>query len=84
MAENKKRKTTPLPDDPAERFKVVANRRVNVAIGAIQSIGSVTGPTYKYTDVQGTAVLEALQTAVDNLKTRLNSRSKVKEGGFSL
>ena len=76
-------KRTPLPDDPAERFKIVANRRTNGAIEKIESLKSLVGSDYKYTTEQRETIINALRSKIDELETVLTTGTKA-AGGIQL
>lgn len=67
----------PLQDEsPAERFKRIANRRVNQALKYISLTKNLASRQYEYTPEQVEIVLNALRKEVDSLEDAFRSQSK--------
>jgi hypothetical protein len=56
--------TAPANETPEQRFKRLANPRVNAALKRIQLIGNLAGPGYGSTDEQREKIIDALTQAV--------------------
>ncbi|MCB9765248.1 MAG: hypothetical protein H6739_36075 [Alphaproteobacteria bacterium] len=69
----------------AEKFKRLAERRVNRAIKDIRSIGNLANPSnYEYTDDQVRRIVRALKNEVSGLQTRFQTTGSSGEGEFTL
>lgn len=66
-----------------DNFKRVCPPRMDKAIRAIGLVGDCTLPTYLYSDKDAQSVCEALQVAVDVVKSRFAGEPG-KSGGFVL
>lgn len=67
----------PLQDEsPAERFKRIANRRVNQALKYISLTKNLASRQYEYTPEQVEIVLNALRKEVDSLEDAFRGQSK--------
>ena len=66
-----------------DNFARVLPKRMDKALKAIRMVGDCTNPTYSYSVKQATAILDKLQTAVDNVKSRFAGEAG-KSGGFEL
>jgi hypothetical protein len=69
----------------AEKFKELAERRVNLAIDAILRVGKLSNPhAYEYTDEDVRKVLKALREAVGEVEQRFTAPRRRGERRFSL
>lgn len=66
-----------------DSFSRVVVPRVDKAIKSIRLVGDCTSINYIYTDVQAAVIVEMLQAAVDDVKSRFAGESG-KSGGFVL
>ena len=71
--------------DKQQAFTRLANKRVNVAIKALQLVGNLGNRTnYEYDAKQSAKILAALQSEVDRLKEKFTTKGVDAAGGFSL
>jgi len=66
-----------------EAFARVVRPRVVKAVKAIELIGSCATSAYNYNEAQITAIIDALQDAVNNVKDRFEGKAG-SDGGFKL
>lgn len=72
-----KEEEAPLQNEsPADRFKRIANRRVNQALKYIALTKNLASRQYEYTPEQVEIVLGALRREVDSLEDAFRSQSK--------
>ena len=68
-----------------ERFKALAERRVNYVIDKLRLIGNLSDKRhYEYTTKDKDKIISAIQKELTNVKTRFNSSSSKKDSGFTL
>ena len=68
-----------------ERFKSLAERRVNYVIDKLRLIGNLSDTRhYEYTNKDKDLIITALQKELNNVKSRFQSSSSKKESGFTL
>lgn len=68
-----------------ERFKSLAERRVNYVIDKLRLIGNLSDTRhYEYTNKDKDLIIAALQKELNNVKSRFQSSSSKKESGFTL
>jgi len=86
----KKRETNTSPLTEAQKLQVkrdnftrVLPPRMDKALKAIRMVGDCTNPTYLYNGIQGDAVMDKLQSAVDDVRRRF-AGEQGKSGGFEL
>ena len=70
-------------ESKADKFKRLANNRVNNALKVIKNIGQLSAPAYEYTPEQVEKIFGALQAALDDAKEKFN-KTKKKDDNFSL
>ncbi len=58
------------------RFVRLANKRVVKAIKAIQLIGNLANPAYEYDEKDVTRIFKAIQTEVDQARSKFSTREK--------
>lgn len=78
---------TPLTDAQKKQvkrdnFARVLPPRMDKALKAIRMVGDCTNPTYLYDEIQSKAVVDGLQAAVNDVKSRFQGEPG-KSGGFS-
>lgn len=89
MAGRKKKKVTAKQKQEratakAEKFKELASKRVNAAIGRIRLLRNLANKnSYTYTQEQVDKLLGALQDEVDAIQEAFASPSKSESTGFS-
>jgi hypothetical protein len=59
-----------------ERFVRLANKRVVKAIKAIQLLGNLSNPTYQYDEKDVTKIFKAIQSEVDQARSKFSTREK--------
>jgi hypothetical protein len=64
-------------------FVRVANKRIPKVLKAIAGIGGLSGGTYVSTEPQRTAIIKALENAVQNASDKLKGEKKA-DSGFAL
>jgi hypothetical protein len=69
----------------AEKFKELAERRVNFAIDAISRVGKLSNPhAYDYTDSDIRKIVKALRDAVNEAEARFTAPRRRGESRFTL
>ena len=70
---------------PKGRFKYLAEKRVDKALSAIQSVGKLSDTkNYEYTDDQVKQITDALNDAVQKVANEYAINKKKSEGSFKL
>lgn len=59
-------------ESKTDKFKRLANARVNVALKRIKLIGNLAGPGYEYTPEQVKAIEDALADAVESTMAKFD------------
>ena len=73
------------PETKAERFKRLAESRVNRALKEIQLIGNLANKNnYEFTSEQASKIVAALSAEVRAVKQRFGDANSSSEGGFRL
>ena len=69
---------------PAGRFIYLSIKRIDKATSAIESLSNLSDrKNYEYTDDQVQQMIDALETAVDNLKVKFKVNSRPSAKGFT-
>ena len=75
---NEAEDTGPENETPADKFKRLANARVNKALKYIDMTKNLASRQYEYTDEQVQVVLQALRNEVDELEAAFKKAGKVR------
>lgn len=75
-------KTVETGETKADKFRRLANMRVSKVLSGIKNIGNLAGPGYESTIEQRTKIIEALNTAVDDVENKFNAPTS-KSGGIA-
>jgi hypothetical protein len=59
-----------------QRFVRLANKRVVKAIKAIQLLGNLSSPAHQYDENDVTKIFEAIQTEVDQARSKFSNHEK--------
>ena len=71
--------------DSSEKFKVLAEKRVNRALKDIQLIGNLANTNnYKYSAEDAQKIHNALKQALDSMKSRFETSLQSKDENFKL
>lgn len=71
-----KRTTTPLPQEPRERYITLANRRVNNAVKAIRAVGKLASRLNKYGENDVAEIGRVFALATDTTLNELTNHIK--------
>ena len=63
-------------ESPRQRFVRLANKRVVKAIKAIQLLGNLSSPAYQYDENDVIKIFEAIQTEVEQARSKFANREK--------
>lgn len=75
----------PPKESPAQRFKRIAERRVNRAIKDLRAIANLANRSnYSYTDAQVKKIMRALRKEIGMLQSRFSEGSPSSNGEFAL
>ena len=70
---------------PEGRFKYLAVKRVKKALSAIESVGNLSDTkNYKYTPDQANQIIEALNNAIEQIRSDFNRNQRQKSNDFTL
>jgi len=67
-----------------ERFKRIAQKRVNIALEKIRLIGNLACPNYIYTPDQTEKIITALRTSIADVESKFKSTSQKNKTNFEL
>jgi hypothetical protein len=80
--------TDPAAESKADKFKRLAEPRVDSTIKKIKLIGNLSASSYEYTNEQAQKILSSLRAAVDEVEKKfqkgLNRKGFNDEGKFHL
>jgi hypothetical protein len=63
-------------ETPRQRFVRLANKRVVKAIRAIQLVGNLSSPAYQYDEKDVIKIFDAIQSEVDQARSKFSKREK--------
>lgn len=68
-----------------EKFVVLAEKRVNRALKDIQLIGNLSNRSnYSYTEQDAAKIYKALKAAIDDMKSKFDSKGSIVKDEFKL
>lgn len=81
--ETKTKKKSKGGETARDKFLRLAPARMEAALKKISLVGNLGGPGYDYQPAEVKQMLEALQTAVEEVETKFGNKRSGKRGGFS-
>ncbi len=84
MDEERKEMSVKLEESKEERFKRLAEPRVNRALEKIRLIGNLATSKYVFTPEQSKKIIVALQGAVNEVEQKFQKGLGMKKGSFQL
>lgn len=66
-------------ESKADRFKRLAEKRVNATLKQMELIGNLSSGSYEYTEEQVNKIFDTIQESLDSVKAKFSKTKQTKE-----